>query len=1155
VARLAALALALVFVLNAAPVLAADPALGGEWHLDELAGNGSFAADSSNNGNTLTPGGSGPIDIVPGHFGNAFDFSQGGNLRRSLSASLQPQTVTLMAWVKSPVGPGNVKYIAAQGGTLDCNGGASYALYTGASPNGNRLEFYVTTDSGLYESPRAESTIWDGQWHAVAGTYDGATVRFYLDGTEIGTGTPATGALNYALSTDDFTVATFPGCAGPFQFAGQIDEVRVYDRVLTPDEIHELQTAPGPDPPELSQAGGGPGGGGPGGGEPGGGPIPPEARVVTGQSAAIANGAWLSGASSVAAAGNTVTDYSWDIDGSGRFAFNCGLASALSVGFVQPGTHTVGLQVTDQAGQISRVEQQVTTTQAARTPPPRVTTFDCENPGANNQPDSADCVKSFGFGVVDVNSRGAAGDCFQIVSKVKTGAVLSHPGFQPRATAAAGQRFLDYVGTVKGPVAMNGLYMPLPESATSQYDSGRLSVGIPPIEIRFGDYKTVRVDLSKQLIPDKNGVAHLVDANLSGKVPVLGGLPVQGGIAIDLTPGVSRTKLHVGLPNVFTLGGGQPAQGDVTLLSDNVNGVHIDGAKLGPLRAWLGPVLLSNLQFEFLKSQNLWQGGAQVTLPASQLALDAAPPPPDLGFGLRGGQFDHAGLQVNFLPPTQPVLFPGITLEHLGGAFGIRPVRLTGTASLAAGEVFTIDGDLFVAFASPSQHYELPADAGEQLSQLAGRTFDSFTVAIAGTASAHIPVIDQNLALAHAYLLYQYPDYVEVAGGFSFAYSFVSVDGGVKGFVAPSAGKFNLEGGVKGCLRNISIGPVDLDFICLNVGAIVSTRGLGFCGTVPVPFPVVGTIPVPVGVGYQWGSALPDLKVFSCDYDAYREQSPRAAQASGERSFTLPSGLPSAMFRLIGRDGPPEATLTGPGGERISTADPPADKGVVVVHLKDAKETLVAVKKPAAGAWSIVPDDGSTPIVSAASAQGLPDPKVTARVTRRGRARVLSYKVRTAPGRTIAFAERGAHAARFLGTAHGSSGRIRFSPAPGPPEKREIVALVDQNGEPAHSIVVATYRSAGSPRLLRPRGLRAVRRGRVATATWKRVPGASRYAVTLLSGDGARTMVLTKRPKVSLRLPTGRGRATVIVNAVSPDNSRGPAARVSVRAPKRAKRR
>ena len=57
---------------------------------------------------------------------------------------------------------------------------SSYALYTGS--NGG-LRFYVSDGgAGASLSPAAGPELWDGQWHAVAGTFDGQTVRFYLDG-------------------------------------------------------------------------------------------------------------------------------------------------------------------------------------------------------------------------------------------------------------------------------------------------------------------------------------------------------------------------------------------------------------------------------------------------------------------------------------------------------------------------------------------------------------------------------------------------------------------------------------------------------------------------------------------------------------------------------------------------------------------------------------------------------------------------------------------------------------------------------------------------------------------------------------------------------------------------------------------------------------
>ena len=107
-------------------------------------------------------------------------------------------------------------------------------------------------------------------------------------------------------------------------------------------------------------------------------------------------------------------------------------------------------------------------------------------------------------------------------------------------------------------------------------------------------------------------------------------------------------------------------------------------AQLGPVAAFLGPVFLDSLTFKYIQSDDLWQGGAKVVLPGGLFALDAAPPPPDLGFGIKGGRFDHAGLQVDFQPPAQPELFPGVFLTHIGGAFGLGPVRLTGTAGISA---------------------------------------------------------------------------------------------------------------------------------------------------------------------------------------------------------------------------------------------------------------------------------------------------------------------------------------------------------------------------------------------------------------------------------------------------------------------------------------
>jgi hypothetical protein len=148
--------------------------------------------------------------------------------------SLEPATVSVSAWVNSAASPGNDKYIVAKG----ANGclASSYGLYTGANSG---VAFYVSTNQGLSWtlSPAAEPSVWNGQWHHVVGTYNGSVVRLYLDGRQVGSGTPDTAPIAYGLPTsNDLQIGDYPGCTG-LDFSGSIDEVKVFNRALDPLEI------------------------------------------------------------------------------------------------------------------------------------------------------------------------------------------------------------------------------------------------------------------------------------------------------------------------------------------------------------------------------------------------------------------------------------------------------------------------------------------------------------------------------------------------------------------------------------------------------------------------------------------------------------------------------------------------------------------------------------------------------------------------------------------------------------------------------------------------------------------------------------------------------------------------------------------------------
>ena len=216
-----------VFLLSAGPA-AAQVLPVGIWSFNE--GVGTVAHDTSlppqHDNGTLQAG----TSWTKGRFWNALSFDgNAGAVDVPDENGLEGPQVTVSAWVNSATGPGNFKYIVAKG-AQSCLA-ASYALYTGA--NGG-LEFYVASNGGMSWSisPDAGSGIWDGHWHSVVGTFDGSTVRLYVDGKEVGSGTPDTAAIPYDLPNGhDLLIGNYGGCSG-LGFSGMIDEVKVFNRAL-----------------------------------------------------------------------------------------------------------------------------------------------------------------------------------------------------------------------------------------------------------------------------------------------------------------------------------------------------------------------------------------------------------------------------------------------------------------------------------------------------------------------------------------------------------------------------------------------------------------------------------------------------------------------------------------------------------------------------------------------------------------------------------------------------------------------------------------------------------------------------------------------------------------------------------------------------------
>jgi hypothetical protein len=211
----------------AAPA-SAEPSLLAKWTLDE--GAGQVAGDSSGHGNSgqlgesADPDGADP-DWIPGHdSGTALAFDGSSYVTVPDTGLLEPPRLAVDAWVRRSGSPGRWRYVLSKG-SLGCDRSA-YGLYSGWSGG---MAFYVSSASEYTISPEVSAAIvWDGAWHHVIGSYDGDRVRLWIDGNQVGAGTPVSMAIAYTSGSRGIYIGSYRGSCD-LGFRGAIDDVAVWD--------------------------------------------------------------------------------------------------------------------------------------------------------------------------------------------------------------------------------------------------------------------------------------------------------------------------------------------------------------------------------------------------------------------------------------------------------------------------------------------------------------------------------------------------------------------------------------------------------------------------------------------------------------------------------------------------------------------------------------------------------------------------------------------------------------------------------------------------------------------------------------------------------------------------------------------------------------
>jgi hypothetical protein len=209
----------------------------GMWSFNGPDMSGNTAIDRSGMGNNGTT--TGGVRVVLGKNGQALQFDgTSGYVSVGDTSSLNATTAfTVSAWVYKTGNSSGSSVAGTIAGKWNSSGtGWFLELHDTDSGTPNQLRFYISGVSTA--STYSVGQVSNNAWHHILVKYDGVKKYIYIDGTldtsPDTTGTPTT-------ANDSFQIGFDTGSAASFNyFNGKIDEVRIYNRALSANEVTQL---------------------------------------------------------------------------------------------------------------------------------------------------------------------------------------------------------------------------------------------------------------------------------------------------------------------------------------------------------------------------------------------------------------------------------------------------------------------------------------------------------------------------------------------------------------------------------------------------------------------------------------------------------------------------------------------------------------------------------------------------------------------------------------------------------------------------------------------------------------------------------------------------------------------------------------------------
>ena len=208
------------------------PGLVGWWSFDEPAGTPvAFDISGHRLGGELLAG----VERVPGVVGSAVECGPGVVAVADDPRLSVGDAVTIDCWVKTDVADQHNRWIVNR-----VHGGGSDTGYRLGLLHGHPCFEVPQTDWSHHLSGPEPLPL--GRWVHLAGTFDGRTMRLFVDGVEVAA-LDRPGRVN--PSHFDLVIGGFRA-ASRANFAGLVDEVRLFSRALSADEVRMCWQATAP---------------------------------------------------------------------------------------------------------------------------------------------------------------------------------------------------------------------------------------------------------------------------------------------------------------------------------------------------------------------------------------------------------------------------------------------------------------------------------------------------------------------------------------------------------------------------------------------------------------------------------------------------------------------------------------------------------------------------------------------------------------------------------------------------------------------------------------------------------------------------------------------------------------------------------------------